>query len=201
MRNLPPELVDQILSYLKDREYWICQETSTFFKVSSGKVWRERKYINTDFYQILYEGDLEGVRYHLETDSQLIADEKLDRIVYSHIYKVAEKTQLVCALTAVMGHVHILQELIRMDYPIDDMLAVYATKGHQLDFLKYLHFMEYQGKGISYHLAFYQDLPGMSWYNAVTDGTKFDGINLNDFYDYRVKNYMQKKYRGKIYRW
>lgn len=197
MRCLPIELVDQILYYLDNKEYLLCRGTNTLFHVSSKKEWQYRKYVDTDFYTILYNGDLEGVKYHLRIGSKLITDRNVDPKMYSHISYLVNKEEIICAVVALQGHLHILRELISMDFNLNEELAVYAVRGHQLEFLKYLHFIGYEGRGISYHLTYYNDLPGIRWYHAINDRSSFPEINLDELYDHRTRNYIQ----GNVYNW
>jgi len=201
MEDLPPELIDQVLFYLSDREYWTCQTASGRFHVSSKTEWTERKFLNSNFYKLLYHGNLDGVRYHIQKKTLLLVTPSLDKTLNNIIANVAETSEIVCSVVAFRGHIHILQELIRIGYPLSDNMGPVAVRGNQLEFLKYLHFLEYDGRGIAFQLTFYQNLAGIRWYHAVTDGTKFDGIDLHDFYDFRMKNYLQKRYHGKVYQW
>jgi len=197
--DLPPELIDQILYYVSNKDYLLCYGTDECFRVSSKKVFRKRMYCGTDFYRLLYDGDLDGVRYHLDNDSDMCSDQRIDERLYGHIKYIAEKEELVAFIAAYKGHRHILNELIRRGITLPRKVAVFAIRGGQLDILKYLHYIGFRGAGIVYHLKHYMFEKGIKWHNTVFD--KLEKINMCEFYDFSEGNRMGMDIKGEVYQW
>jgi len=74
---LPPELVDNIISYLDNESFHICQEASLIFRVSSTMELKRRKYGSKTAEDMAIAGDLEGVKFHRESVTCITTNEAI----------------------------------------------------------------------------------------------------------------------------
>ena len=200
MNQLPPEIIDNILRFTNNETYFKCRQVSKLFHVSSKKEWIKRYYKNSDFYKILYAGDLGGVKYHLNMKSSLILIKELDPRLFESIKMIGKTTILIGIITAYLGHIHILHELIRYNMELPSTMKIFAVRGGQLEFLKYLHFIGYSGQGIGFYLRHYEWTRGIKWFKAITDGIIIQGIPIKDYNKHSEQsNHLQ--YKGSVYKW